>query len=388
MSSFDHGFADSMPERVNRGSKPKLRDKLHAFIDAECAKRTLSTFSLAVIRRRHRPLVPQLTFAGPIGVRYLATAEPPVRLRMMSEIPATESPATKALTVPAVADRAPRTTDGSARPITPGSQAAEGTYRAQPVSFVRRGTRLQGRRQKAWEDHSDTLAVDIPRHISDTSVHPDFVFDAEAEFGRVAPLIVEIGSGLGEAVVNAAKEHPEKDFLAVEVYTPGLAQTIQKIVAHELGNVRVVQANAPEVLSTMLPAGSVGEVWVFFPDPWHKTKHNKRRMVKDTFAPLVARVLAPGGIWRLATDWSTYAEQMLAVGCESTQFSNVHDGERTGSQSPLTQARLSGVDCEQSIDPDEVGGWAPRFDDRILTSFENKAHIAGRVIFDLAFRRN
>jgi len=307
----------------------------------------------------------------------------------MSETPASQTPAA----APAPADesvvepRAPRTDDGSARPITPGSQAAEGTYRAQPVSFVRRGTRLQGRRQQAWDDHSDTLAVDVPRHIADTSVHPDYVFDAEAEFGRVAPLVVEIGSGLGDAVVHAAKENPDKDFLAVEVYTPGLAQTIQKIVAAQLDNVRVVPANAPEVLSTMLPAGSVSQVWVFFPDPWHKTKHNKRRMVKDTFAPLVARVLAPGGLWRLATDWSTYAEQIRDVGAASEDFVNVHDGERTGAHSPLTEARLSGVDCEQSDEPDTVGGWAPRFDGRILTSFENKAHKAGRVIFDLTFRR-
>jgi tRNA (guanine-N7-)-methyltransferase len=283
--------------------------------------------------------------------------------------------------------KAPRSQDGTPRPVTPGSQAAEGTYRTQPVSFVRRGTRLQGRRQKAWDDHAATLAVDVPRHIADTSVHPEYVFDAAAEFGRTAPLVVEIGSGLGEAVVHAAKESPDKDFLAVEVYTPGLAQTIQKIVAAEIGNVRVVQANAPEVLGTMLPAGTVSEVWVFFPDPWHKTKHNKRRMVKDSFAPLVSRVLAPGGLWRLATDWSAYAEQMRAVGAASPDFDNVHDGERAGAASPLTQARLTGVDREPSDEPDTDGGWAPRFVGRILTSFENKAHKAGRVIFDLTFRR-
>lgn len=282
---------------------------------------------------------------------------------------------------------ASRQPEGIARPVTPGSQAAQGTYRAQPVSFVRRGTRLQGRRQKAWEDHSEALAVDVPRHISDTSVHPDYVFDALAEFGRRAPLIVEIGSGLGDAVVHAAKAYPEKDFLAIEVYTPGLAQTIQKIVANQLSNVRVVQANAPEVLSTMLPQGSVSEVWVFFPDPWHKTKHNKRRMIKDSFASLVARVLEPGGLWRLATDWSGYAEQMREVGAGAAEFENVNEGQRTGSESPLTAARLSGVDCEQSEEADHQGGWAQRFEGRVLTSFENKAHKAGRAIFDLTFRR-
>lgn len=313
----------------------------------------------------------------------------------MTEIPASApaTPAAASGSIPAPAkqaqagQKAPRTEDGTARPVTPGSQAAEGTYRTQPVSFVRRGTRLQGRRQKAWDDHSATLAVDVPRHISDTSVHPEYVFNAAETFGRTAPLVVEIGSGLGEAVVHAAKENPDKDFLAVEVYTPGLAQTIQKIVAAELGNVRVVQANAPEVLGTMLPAGSVSQVWVFFPDPWHKSKHNKRRMVKDTFAPLVARVLEPGGLWRLATDWSTYAEQMRDVGAASPDFDNVHDGERAGSESPLTEARRTGVDCEQSDEPDAAGGWAPRFDGRVLTSFENKAHKADRVIFDLTFRR-
>ncbi|MBG0740169.1 tRNA (guanosine(46)-N7)-methyltransferase TrmB [Paeniglutamicibacter antarcticus] len=273
------------------------------------------------------------------------------------------------------------------RAVTPGSQAAHGTYQGQPVSFVRRGTRLQGRRERAWEEHQKTYAVDVPRHVADTSVHPDFVFDAVEVFGRRAPLIVEIGSGLGDAVVHAAQEHPEKDFLAVEVYLPGLAQTLLKVASRSLTNVRVVQANAPEVLSTMLPPGSVSEVWVFFPDPWHKTKHNKRRMVKDSFAPLVARVLETGGLWRLATDWSDYARQMRDVAGAAEDFDNVHDGERTGADSPLTEARLSAVDCDRSSELDTAGGWAPRFPGRILTGFENKAHLAGRTIFDLTLRR-
>ncbi|BAS15807.1 tRNA (guanine-N(7)-)-methyltransferase [Arthrobacter sp. Hiyo8] len=111
-------------------------------------------------------------------------------------------------------------TPQSSRPVTPGSQASFGTYGGRPVSFVRRGTRLQGRRQAAWEEHSDRWAIQVPRHVANTSVHPDYVFDAEAEFGRKAPLIVEIGSGLGDAVCHAAEENPDKDFLAVEVYTP------------------------------------------------------------------------------------------------------------------------------------------------------------------------
>lgn len=273
-------------------------------------------------------------------------------------------------------------------PFTPGSQASFGTYRSQPVSFVRRGTRLQGRRQQAWDEHADAFVVDVPRHVADTSVHPDYVFDAAEEFGRTAPLTVEIGSGLGEAIVAAAEANPERDFLAVEVYRPGLANTLLRIGQRGLTNVRVVQANAPEVLGSMLPAGSVDELWVFFPDPWHKTKHHKRRMVKDSFAELAARVLAPGGTWRLATDWSGYAQQMRDVVASSPAFSNAHDGERSGAASPLTAAWSSGVDCEPIQEQDEAGGWAPRFEGRVLTSFENKALRAGRVIFDItAVRR-
>ena len=279
----------------------------------------------------------------------------------------------------------PTTAPGSAgNPVTPGSQASFGTYRRQPVSFVRRGTRLQGRRQQAWDEHAPAFVVDVPRHVADTSVHPDYVFDAAAEFGREAPLVVEIGSGLGEAIVAAAEASPERNFLAVEVYRPGLANTLLRIGQRGLTNVRVVQANAPEVLGWMLPEGSVSELWVFFPDPWHKTKHQKRRLVKDSFAELAARVVAPGGIWRLATDWSGYAQQMRDIVASSPDFQNAHDGERTGAASPLTAAWASGVDCEPTGETDDDGGWAPRFEGRVLTSFENKALRAGRVIFDLA----
>jgi tRNA (guanine-N7-)-methyltransferase len=294
----------------------------------------------------------------------------------------------------------------SPRPITPGSQASFGTYRDTPVSFVRRGTRLQGRRQQAWEEHSDKYVLDIPRHVADTSVHPDYTFDVEAEFGRKAPLIVEVGSGLGEAVCHAAEENPDKDFLAVEVYTPGLANTLIRINQRGLSNVRVVQANAPEVLGSMLPAGSVSELWVFFPDPWHKARHHKRRLIQPAFAKVAARALEKDGLWRIATDWSNYAVHVRDVLAGSTEFENAHEGERTGVESPLTQVWESGVEAmvggapvkegrapvsTQHTGPsegtDEIGGWAPRFDGRTRTSFENKAHEAGRMIFDLTYRR-
>jgi tRNA (guanine-N7-)-methyltransferase len=292
------------------------------------------------------------------------------------------------------------------RPVTPGSQASYGTYGGRPVSFVRRGTRLQGRRRAAWEEHSGRWAIDVPRHVANTSVHPDYSFDAEAEFGRQAPLIVEIGSGLGEAVCHAAEENPDKDFLAVEVYTPGLANTMIKINSRGLTNVRVVEANAPEVLATMLPPGSVSELWVFFPDPWHKSRHHKRRLIQPEFAELAAKALKPGGLWRIATDWSNYAVHVRDVLAGSEAFENLHNGERSGPESPLTHVWQTGVESLVGGAPvkegrapvstehtgpnegiDERGGWAPRFEGRIRTSFENKAHEAGRMIFDLCYRR-
>ncbi len=289
----------------------------------------------------------------------------------------------------------------------PAKYNAEGKpYGVQTVSFVRRGSRLQGRRELAWEQYRERFAIDVPRNMSDTSVHSDFRLDVDATFGRVAPLTVEVGSGLGEAVTAAAQNHPERNFLAVEVYLPGLAQTLYRVGQLGLENVRVVQANAPEALETMLEPGSVSELWVFFPDPWHKKRHLKRRLVQRSFAELAARILEPGGVWRLATDWSDYAVQMRSVLAESPEFKNLHEGECSGLESPLTQVWASGVErvvggapvregklpvstgnASVGDDEDSTGGWAPRFAGRELTSFENKAHEAGRMIFDLAYRR-
>lgn len=133
-------------------------------------------------------------------------------------------------------------------------------FRSKPVSFVRRSARLSTGRQRAWDNYRAEYVIDIPRHVADTSVDPGYVLDAGSAFERDAELIVEVGSGVGEAVVHAAAEHPDKNFLAVEVYTPGIAQTLMQIGRRELTNIRLMQANAPEVLETTLPAGSVDEL--------------------------------------------------------------------------------------------------------------------------------
>lgn len=289
----------------------------------------------------------------------------------------------------------------------PGSTAAgEQAFRSQPVSFVRRGSRLQGRRREAWAELADDYLISVPRITTDTSVAPGFILDTDTALGRRAPLVVEVGSGLGEAITHLAEREPGRNFLALEVYRPRLAQTMLRIEQKGLTNVRVAQVNAAEAMAAMLPASSIDELWVFFPDPWHKARHLKRRLIQQSFVDLAARVLTPGALFRLATDWSSYGVQMRSVLNASADFENLHDGERTGELSPLTQVWASGVELlvggapvREGKDPvstgntgvnegsDTLGGWAPRFEGRPLTSFENKAIQAGRMVFDLTYRR-
>ncbi|WP_229054995.1 tRNA (guanosine(46)-N7)-methyltransferase TrmB [Aeromicrobium sp. Leaf350] len=228
-------------------------------------------------------------------------------------------------------------------------------YRTEPVSFTRRGGRLNDRQQKSWDLLADTMVVDVPRSGPSTSVDPQYVLDTDALFGRSARLVVEIGSGRGEVLVHAATEAPDTDFLGLEVYKPGVAQTLIGVRHGGLTNVRLAIVNAAEALTTTLPEASVDELWVHFPDPWHKKRHQKRRLVTPAFAHLAARVLKPGGTWRLATDWAEYAEQMAEVVAGS---------------------------------PDFEGGRSERWDGRVLTRFEAKGIAAGREIHDLtAVRR-
>jgi len=248
-------------------------------------------------------------------------------------------------------------------------------FRRGTVSFVRRDDRLRPRLARTWEAHHHRWVLDVPRVAGSMSVAPGYLLDPMRDFGRVAPLVLEIGSGTGDAVVQGAQARPDTNFLAVEVYRPGLAATVAKIVRHDLTNVRLVQADAVEVLKHMVAPGGLAEIWVFFADPWHKSRHHKRRLVNPAFAELVASRLAPGGTLRLATDWAEYATQMrdVLVACDS--LANAYDpptppGSRVAGSSDVTQT-----------------GFAPRFDGRAVTRFEGKARVLGRTIYDLELRR-
>ena len=252
----------------------------------------------------------------------------------------------------------------------------EGTepFRRGTVSFVRRDDRLRPRLQRTWDAHHKRWVLDVPRVEASMSVAPGYRLDPVRDFGRSARLVVEIGSGTGDAVVQGAQARPDTNFLAVEVYRPGLAATVAKIVRRDLTNVRLVQADAVEVLRHMLGPGSVAEIWVFFADPWHKNRHHKRRLVNPGFADLAASRLAPGGTLRLATDWADYATQMREVLVACGSLTNPYAADRP----PLGPGSLPG---------NVETGYAPRFPGRAMTRFEEKAQALGRPIYDLELRR-
>ncbi len=212
--------------------------------------------------------------------------------------------------------------------------------------------------ERAWTDLAPRYVIDVPRDEAATSVRPGARIDPAHVWGRSAPLFVEIGSGQGHAIIHAASARPDVDFLAVEVFTAGLARTMLDAERAGVENLRLVEANAPEVLAHLLPPASVDELWIFFPDPWHKNKHTKRRLVTPEFATTAAGAVRDGGMLRLATDWEHYARQMREVLDAAPEFERSFEGE-----------------------------WAERFDGRVLTAFERKGARAGRAIRDLAYVR-
>ena len=234
----------------------------------------------------------------------------------------------------------------------------ERSFRDRPVSFVRRSGRMSPAQERAWRELAPRYLLELPRARAATSVSPGTPLDPVSVWGRRAPLIVEIGSGQGHALVAAAAGNPQTDFLGVDVFAAGLARTMMAAGAAGVDNLRLIEANAPEVLDHALAPGAVQEIWVFFPDPWHKSRHAKRRLVQPLFAAQAARALVPGGRLRLATDWEDYARQMRRV-----------------------------LDGSDELERDFSGPWADRFEGRAVTAFEAKGSRTGRPIRDLVYRR-
>jgi tRNA (guanine-N7-)-methyltransferase len=170
-------------------------------------------------------------------------------------------------------------------------------------SYVLRQGRTTPAQKRALEELSPKYALPF---------RPEVV-SGEAIFGRKAPLVLEIGSGMGETTAAIAQARPDADFIAVEVHGPGVGSLLNRIEKAKLSNLKVVRHDALEVLERMIPDGSLAAIHLFFPDPWPKKRHHKRRLVQPEFAALAARKLVPGGALHAATDWPDYAEHMDAV---------------------------------------------------------------------------
>jgi tRNA (guanine-N7-)-methyltransferase len=214
-------------------------------------------------------------------------------------------------------------------------------------SFVhRRGHITQGQKS-AFDNHANKWVIPYQVQTLDPTQH----------FGRNAPTILEIGFGMGETTAAIAVARPTDHFLGVEVFQAGVGALLNRLHNQEIGNVRIIQHDAVEVLRDMIASNSLAGVHIYFPDPWHKTRHHKRRLIQAPFVHLLASRIQPGGYLHCATDWEHYAYQMLALLSAEPDLVNT---------------------CE---------GFAPRPDYRPLTKFEARGLRLGHGVFDLIFKR-
>ncbi len=223
----------------------------------------------------------------------------------------------------------------------------DSTARRPIRSYVLRAGRIGSGQARALQDLG-------PRYLLPFEAR---ALDFNAVFGRHAPVVLEIGFGMGDATAQIATARPDLDFIGVEVHTPGIGALLRQIGARDLANVRIVQHDAVEVLRQMIEPATLAGVHIFFPDPWHKLRHHKRRLIQPAFVDLLASRLAPGGWLHCATDWEDYAQQMLAVLTACPALANT------------------------------AAGYAPRPELRPLTKFETRGLRLGHGVWDLVFER-
>lgn len=214
-------------------------------------------------------------------------------------------------------------------------------------SFVTRAGRLSTAQARALEDLGPQFCIPYSRTV----------LDFEQAFGRSAPTLLEIGFGMGDTSAAIAADMADKNFIGVEVHTPGVGALLKLIGEQQLANLRLIQHDAVEVVTHMIAPGSLAGVHIFFPDPWHKARHNKRRLIQAPFISLLASRIAAGGYLHCATDWQDYAEQMLAV-----------------------------LDAEPLL-RNTATAYAPRPAYRPMTKFEQRGLRLGHGVWDLVFRK-
>jgi tRNA (guanine-N7-)-methyltransferase len=229
-------------------------------------------------------------------------------------------------------------------------------------SFVKRGGRATHSQLRAIEEGWATLGVPaaaVGPVRADGTPAASAIVDLATLFGRTAPVTLEIGFGDGEQLATLAALHPDRDYLGAEVHEPGVGHLLLRVEALGLTNVRIARHDAVELLRHQLAPGSLDEVLVYFPDPWHKKRHHKRRLIQPPFVALLLERLRVGGVFRLATDWEPYAHHMLEV---------------LGGEPRLRNRSADGT-------------FIPRPAERPVTKFERRGHRLGHGTWDLAFER-
>jgi tRNA (guanine-N7-)-methyltransferase len=242
-------------------------------------------------------------------------------------------------------------------PDNPAQQLANDSDKEQAAPFMRqiktyvlRAGRMGSGQMRAFEQFGPKFLIPYsPERLA-----------LEAAFGRSAPLILEIGFGMGDATAKIAQVRPDDNFLCCEVHEPGVGALLKRCGEEHIGNIRIVQHDAIEVMDHMLGTDSLDGVHIFFPDPWHKSRHHKRRLIQSPFIQRLAGHIKPGGYLHLATDWQPYSEQMMGVLRAEPLLANTSDA------------------------PD---GFAAKPDYRPLTKFENRGLKLGHGVWDLVFRR-
>lgn len=214
-------------------------------------------------------------------------------------------------------------------------------------SFVLRQGRVSNAQQRFYDEGMPRWGIP----------YAPGVIDLDATFGRHAPVILEIGCGMGETTATIAAAQPQNDYLGIEVHTPGVGSLLKEIGERELTNLRVIQHDAVEVVRDMIVPGTLAGIHIFFPDPWPKKRHHKRRLIQQTFVELLASRLVHGGYIHCATDWQEYAEQMLEVLAAEPLLENT------------------------------AAGFAPRPHYRPQTKFESRGLRLGHGVWDVMFRR-
>jgi tRNA (guanine-N7-)-methyltransferase len=230
----------------------------------------------------------------------------------------------------------------------PPSQRLDHQSPRRPIrSYVLRQGRMSNAQKRAYDQLLDRYALAYSAQALDFTV----------AFDRTAPTILEIGCGMGETTAGIAQAHPHNDYLGVEVHSPGVGSLLKLIEEKQLANIRIIQHDAVDVVEQMIPPESLAGIHVFFPDPWPKKRHHKRRLIQPGFVQLLASRLIPDGYIHLATDWQDYAEQMLDV--------------------------LASAPCLENT----AAGFAPRPDYRPPTKFEQRGIKLGHSVWDLLFHR-